>query len=84
MFPNPIPRGIAWPSTAVLEWMRTRVRAAGADPTTIPDEPVSFWRLKEVIRRTGCSRSTIQRFVEAGQFPKPVTLRAVETERSAV
>jgi predicted DNA-binding transcriptional regulator AlpA len=80
MFPNPIPRGIAWPSVAVIDWMRSRMSAAGNDPAIIPDEPIAFWRLPEVIKRTGCSRSTIQRLVAAGQFPKPVTLRAIELE----
>jgi predicted DNA-binding transcriptional regulator AlpA len=76
MFPNQVPRGVAFVSTAVLEWMRERLREAGADPALIPDEPVSFWRPKEVYKRTGCSRSTIDRFVASGQFPKPVKLRA--------
>lgn len=71
---TPSPRAVAWPSTAVLGWMRHRVQAAGGDPTVIPDEPVAMWRLPEVMRRTGCSRSTLYRFVDAQEFPPPVPL----------
>jgi predicted DNA-binding transcriptional regulator AlpA len=55
--------------------MRERVAAGGGDPTDIPDEPVRFWRLPEVIERTSMGRTTIWRRVRDGQFPKPVTLR---------
>ncbi len=71
-----VPRAVAWPSSEVLAWMRRRVVASGGDPSCIPDEPVSFWRLKEIVRRTGMSRATVYRRVADGQFPKPLTLRA--------
>jgi predicted DNA-binding transcriptional regulator AlpA len=76
MFPNPIPGGKAFASVEVLKWMRERMAAAGNDPAVIPDEPVAFWRPAEVYKRTGCSKSTIERLIAAGQFPKPVKLRA--------
>jgi predicted DNA-binding transcriptional regulator AlpA len=72
----PTPRAIAWPSSEVLAWMRSRVVASGGDPSIIPDEPVSFWRMPEIVKRTGMCRATIYRRVADGQFPKPLTLRA--------
>lgn len=80
MYPNPSPRGIAWPSTAVIAWMRERVAAAGCDPSVIPDEPVRFWRVKEVMARTGLKRTTLWRRMKSGEFPTAVTLRAVGDE----
>jgi len=72
----PVPRAVAWTSGEVIGWMRSRVLASGGDPSCIPDEPTSFWRLKEVVKRTGMARATIYRRVADGQFPKPLTLRA--------
>jgi predicted DNA-binding transcriptional regulator AlpA len=67
---------IAWPSTVILEWMRSRVVASGGDSATIPDEETRFWRMPEVIKRTGMSRTTIYRRIADGGFPSPLTLRS--------
>ena len=73
----------AWTSASVLTWMRTRVAAAGGNPLDIPDEPSSFWRLREVERRVGLSRPTIYRLAAAGRFPKPIPLSGARSaERS--
>jgi predicted DNA-binding transcriptional regulator AlpA len=72
----PVPRAVAWVSSEIIAWMRSRVAASGGDPSCIPDEPVSFLRLREVVKRTGMARATIYRRVADGQFPKPLTLRA--------
>ena len=71
---SPPSRAVAWPSTVVLRWMRERIVAAGGDPAVIPDEPACMWRLREVVRRTGYSRSTLYRLADAGKFPRPVAL----------
>ena len=44
------------------------------EPKTIP--PIRFVRLREVMARTGLSRSTIHVWVAEGRFPKPVPLGA--------
>lgn len=67
-------RAVAWPSTAVLAWLRNRVAASGGDPAVIPDEPTAMWRIPEVERRTGLSRATVYRMAGAGEFPKPIRL----------
>ena len=41
-------------------------------PKTTP--PIRFVRLREVMARTGLSRSTIYVWVANGRFPKPVPL----------
>jgi predicted DNA-binding transcriptional regulator AlpA len=76
MAPVPLNRAVAWPSTAVITWMRDRIAASGGDPTLIPDEPPSFWRLRVVMQRTGLARPTLYRLAAQGQFPKPVRLSA--------
>jgi predicted DNA-binding transcriptional regulator AlpA len=70
----PSGRAVAWPSTAVIRWMRERVTAAGGDPSEISDEPIAMWRLPEEERRTGYSRPTLYRMAAEGQFPRPVDL----------
>lgn len=42
------------------------------EPKTVP--PIRFVRLREVMARTGLSRSTIYVWVAEGRFPKPVPL----------
>ena len=76
MAPIPINRAVAWPSTAVIAWMRARIAASGGDPTLIPDEPPSLWRLRTVMQRTGLARPTLYRLAAQGQFPRPVRLSA--------
>lgn len=38
-----------------------------------------FLPVKEVVRRTSLSRATVYRLVQAGTFPKPVTLTGART-----
>lgn len=84
MYPNPAPRAVGWPSTAVIAWMRKRVAAAGCDPSVIPDEPFRMWRAKEVMARTGItSRTTLWRRCQDSDFPKPVPLRDLERKCAA-
>ncbi|MGO9930436.1 MAG: helix-turn-helix transcriptional regulator [Steroidobacteraceae bacterium] len=71
-----IPRAVAWTSTEVLSWMRAKVVEAGGDPALVPDEPTRFWRLPEVVKRTGLAEATLYRRVAKGQFPKSVSLAA--------
>lgn len=75
----PLNRAVAWPSTAVIGWMRSRIQASGGDPTLIPDEPPALWRLRTVMQRTGLARPTLYRLAAAGQFPKSVRLSAPVT-----
>lgn len=67
-------RAVAWPSSAVIAWMRDRLAAAGGDPSSIPDEPFRYWRLPEVEQRVGVRRSTVYRWIASRQFPAPLTL----------
>ena len=73
-------RAVAWPSAAIIAWLRDRVVASGGDPAVIPDEPSAMWRLPEVERRTGLSRATLYRMAATGEFPRPIRLsvRAAE------
>jgi len=75
----PLNRAVAWPSTAVIAWMRQRIAENGGDPTLIPDEPAALWRLRTVMARTGLARPTLYRLAAQGQFPKPVRLSAPAT-----
>jgi predicted DNA-binding transcriptional regulator AlpA len=75
-------RAVAWPSTAVIAWLRDRVVASGGDPAVIPDEPAAMWRIPEVERRTGLSRASVYRMAGAGEFPKPVRLSVRPLERA--
>ncbi len=74
------PSDVAWESSEVIAWMRSRVVASGGNPSWIPDEPVSVWGFSEVVKRTGMGNlATIYRRVADGQFPKPLTqLRAAK------
>ena len=75
----PLNRAVAWPSTAVIAWMRQRIAENGGDPTLIPDEPAALWRLRTVMARTGLARPTLYRLAAQGQFPKSVRLSAPAT-----
>jgi predicted DNA-binding transcriptional regulator AlpA len=75
-------RAVAWPSTAVIAWIRDRVVASGGDPAVIPDEPPAMWRIPEVERRTGLSRATVYRMAGAGEFPRPIRLSVRPMERA--
>lgn len=75
--PNQAPgrRAVAWPLAAIVEWQRSRLRAAGADPSLVPDgEPLRMIRFKEVMRLTTLSRAAIYREMAAGSFPRPIRL----------
>jgi predicted DNA-binding transcriptional regulator AlpA len=71
---NARPRAVGWPSTAIAQWQRNQLAAAGGNPADVPDEPFHFLRLPEVERRSGLTRSTIYRHIDAGNFPAPVVL----------
>lgn len=71
----PVPRAVGVPSPAFFDWMRERVRAAGGDPTLIPDnEPVRFMRIAELVERSGLSEPTLYRMMARGEFPQAVPL----------
>jgi predicted DNA-binding transcriptional regulator AlpA len=70
----PPPRAVGWASTAIAQWQRSQLTAAGGNPSEVPDEPFHFLRLPEVERRSGLTRSTIYRHIDAGTFPAPVVL----------
>lgn len=40
----------------------------------MPDEGPTILRLKSVLARTGLSRSTLYRMVQAGRFPRPLRI----------
>lgn len=65
---------IGWPSPDFTAWLRKRVALAGGDPNIVPDEPFRFIRRPEIETRSGLSRSSIYRGIEAGTFPAPVPL----------
>jgi prophage regulatory protein len=52
----------------------------------MPDQPDRFLRLNQVFDRAGLSRSTVYRKVEAGSFPRQVTIstRCVGWRETAV
>jgi predicted DNA-binding transcriptional regulator AlpA len=76
----PLNRAVAWPSTAVIAWMRERIAESGGDPSLIPDEPTALWRLRVVMQRTGLARPTLYRLAARGQFPRPVRLSGPKTQ----
>ena len=69
------PRGPRHRKPASRAKRTTRNRAMSeqrTEPKTVP--PIRFVRLREVMARTGLSRSTIYVWVAEGRFPKPVPL----------
>ncbi|HTV77220.1 MAG TPA: AlpA family phage regulatory protein [Steroidobacteraceae bacterium] len=62
----------AWLSDDILNFMRDRVRESGGDPASIQQEPSSFLRIRDVVRRVGVSRAQVYRMIARNQFPKPV------------
>ena len=38
-------RAVAWPSTAITQWQREVIAAAGGDPSIVPEAPFKFLRL---------------------------------------
>lgn len=78
------PRAVAWPSTAIIRWMRERVSGAGGDPDDIPDiSPVRFLRVPEVLQLIGVCTSTLYRMINAGEFPRPIPIDRAASRRAA-
>lgn len=71
-----LPRARVWPNSDVIRWERERIVAAGGDPTSVPDEPFSFLRMRDLERRIGHGRSTIYRWIDTGFFPSGINLSA--------
>jgi predicted DNA-binding transcriptional regulator AlpA len=67
-------RAVAWPSTAITQWQREVIAAAGGDPSIVPEAPFKFLRLGDVKSLTGLSRSSIYRLASEKRFPSPVAL----------
>jgi predicted DNA-binding transcriptional regulator AlpA len=66
------PRAVRWPSPAVLAWVRERIKAAGGDPTQVPETSFRLLPLSAVRDLTGLSTSTLYRMQANGTFPRPV------------
>lgn len=74
-------RAVAWPSTAITQWQRERIAAAGGDPSIVPESPFRFLRLESVKTLTGLSRSSVYRLISEQRFPAPIPLcTAVEQQ----
>ena len=71
-------RAVAWASTAITEWQRSRMVAAGGDPSVVLSGPFRFVRLPEVKQLTGLSRSTLYRLISEDRFPASVPLCSVQ------
>lgn len=67
-------RAVAWPSTAVTQWQRERIAAAGGNPSVVKETAFRFIRLPEVKQLTGLSRSSLYRMVKNSTLPPPVPL----------
>jgi prophage regulatory protein len=59
---------------------------AGRQEPSMSDQPDRMLRLPEVLKRTGLSRSTLYRKVEAGTFPHQISIstRCAAWRQSAV
>lgn len=45
----------------------------------LPEAPLCYLPIKEVVRRTSLSRATVYRLVHAGAFPRPVLIAGAPT-----
>lgn len=65
---------IGWPSPIVIEWDREKLRAAGLEPTIVPDMAYCILRVPQIKQRYGWSTTTLYRRINEGSFPKPISL----------
>jgi predicted DNA-binding transcriptional regulator AlpA len=71
---NAAPRAVAIPSPAVMRVMRNLVKAAGGDPSSVPDMPYKLMRPSEIIDMFAISIATFYRMVEDGTLPRPIPI----------
>ena len=74
-----VPRAVRWPSTQVVQWLRARLAAAGADVADVPDMPFRFLALPAVMEMTGLSSASIYRMMGEKTFP-----RGIPVDRASV
>ena len=67
-------RSVGWPSSAIEDYQRGLIAAAGQDPRQVPNEPFRIMRLPEVRQRVALSTSTIYRGISDGTFPRPIPI----------
>jgi predicted DNA-binding transcriptional regulator AlpA len=70
-------RASGFPSPGVYAWLRSRIRAAGGDPSIVVEPTFRFLRMREVTQLTGLAPSTIYEMARSGELPPPVPLTGV-------
>jgi predicted DNA-binding transcriptional regulator AlpA len=77
------PRAVAIPIHVVIEYMRDRVKAAGGDPSSVPDMDYKFLRPAAAAEMIGVSVATFYRMVEDGIFPPLIPIDRASSRPSA-
>ncbi len=77
---NHLKSTIQWLKSEIPESFKPKIEANPAIETRsnddFPDRPTDLIRIKEVMKMTGLSRSTIYKYVNDSIFPEPVNLGA--------
>jgi predicted DNA-binding transcriptional regulator AlpA len=81
---NTVHRATAQPTTVVVQYMRNQVKAAGGDPSTVPDMPYGFMRAAKVCAMLDISIATYYRMIEDGTLPRPIPIDRASSRAAAV
>jgi len=76
-------RATAQPTTVITQYMRAQVRAAGGDPSTVPDVPYGFVRAAKVCAVLDISIATYYRMIADGTLPRPIPIDRASSRAAA-
>ena len=77
------PRASAIPRAALTEYIRKQVKAAGGDPSSVPDEPYQLMRPAAAAAMIGVSMATLYRMIDDGTLPKPIPVDRASARAAA-
>ncbi len=77
------PRAVAIPLPALTEYMRSVVKAAGGDPSSVPDEPYRLMRPAAAAAMIGVSMATLYRMIDDGTLPRPIPVDRASARAAA-